>query len=77
MFDCSLCKTPKIPYSSLHFIPSKKAFKKYSFRNAFQRCSLLLLKTYVFTIEGLDRVVTEKVTKQMINDDGTKKFGFV
>ena len=30
MFNCNLCKTPKITYSSLNFIPSKKAFKKYS-----------------------------------------------
>ena len=30
MFNCNLCKTPKITCSSLNFIPSKKAFKKYS-----------------------------------------------
>ena len=30
MFNCNLCKTPKITDSSLNFIPSKKAIKKYS-----------------------------------------------
>ena len=29
MLNCNLCKTPTITYSSLNFIPSKKAFEKY------------------------------------------------